>query len=286
MAGCTRSPDAAVRKNRRVSGPPPHARLPRARLVRARLLGAPLPRARLVGARLVRARLAILAFFAVLGVTNGDWLARIPALKQGLHLSDGLLGLALLAAPAGSSAVAWLAGALVDRVGSRAPTMVAGLGVALLPISFGLAPNQAALMAGMFAFGIVAGTLDVSMNAQAVQLDNEVGRQLMTSFHACYSFGALAGGLIGGAFAWGGVGPAADLAAVALPMAALALAAGRYLLAPGAPGLERTAEAETLPGQGPETAAEGLVPAANRPGESRLGSALGAAPGVATDAAP
>jgi MFS family permease len=166
----------------------------------------------------------------VLGLTNGDWLVRIPALAHGLHLSDGMLGLTLLAAPAGSLAVASLAGALVDRVGSRAPTMLAGLATALLPILFGLAPNQAALMAAMFAFGVAAGALDVAMNAQAVQLQQLTGRQLMTSFHACYSFGALASGLIGGAFAWANVAPTADFTAVAIPLAVLALIAGRFLL--------------------------------------------------------
>jgi MFS family permease len=190
--------------------------------------------------------LAVLAFFALLGITNGDWLARIPALAHGLHLSDGMLGLVLLAGPAGSFAVAPVAGALVDRIGSRIPTIVGGSAVALLPISFGLAPGRVVLMAAMFAFGVAAGMLDVSMNAQAVQLQQAVGRQLMTSFHACYSFGTLAGGLVGGAFAWRNVGTAADFAAVAIPLAVLAALSGRFLLARGAPAsarLDRSAKA-------------------------------------------
>jgi MFS family permease len=198
-----------------------------------------------------RARLAILAFFAVLGLTNGDWLVRIPALRHGLHLSDGMLGLALLAAPAGSFAVASLAGRLVDRVGSRAPTSAAGLAVALLPILFGLAQNQAELMAAMFVFGAAAGVLDVSMNAQAVQLQQLAGCQLMTSFHACYSFGALASGLIGGAFAWRNVAPVTDFTAVAIPLAVLALIAGRFLLGRARPAAgarsSRGAEREAAP---------------------------------------
>jgi len=217
-------------------------------------LTARLGRVRPASAPLGSARLAILAFFAVLGVTNGDWLARIPALKHGLHLSDGALGLALLAGPAGASAVALLAGTLADRVGSRAPTRLAGLAVAVVPISFGLAPNQAALMAGMFAFGIAAGVLDVSMNAQAVQLQSAAGRQLMTSFHACYSFGALAGGLIGGAFAWGKVAPTADFAAVAAPIAVLAVIAGRFLLERGQPAVD--ASSSSGPGPGAEPASQ------------------------------
>jgi MFS family permease len=186
----------------------------------------------------------VLGFFGVLGVTNGDWLARIPALAHGLHLSDGMLGLALLAAPAGSFAVAPVAGALVDRIGSRAPTLLAGVVVPLLPILFSLAPHLVVLMIAMFVFGLAAGLLDVAMNAQAVQLQQAVGRQLMTSFHACYSFGALAGGLIGGAFAWGNVGTVADFAAVAVPLAALAGVCGRFLLAPGGP---RRARGEAVP---------------------------------------
>jgi MFS family permease len=189
----------------------------------------------------------VLAFFAVLGVTNGDWLARIPALAHSLHLSNGMLGLVLLAVAAGSFAVAPVAGAIVDRMGSRGPTVAGGCAVALVPISFGLAPGQVALMAAMFAFGVVAGLLDVSMNAQAVQLQQSVGRQLMTSFHACYSFGALAGGLVGGAFAWRNVGTAADFAAVAIPLAALAALSGRFLLARGAPASARPEQFANAP---------------------------------------
>jgi MFS family permease len=55
-------------------------------------------------------------------------------------------------------------------------------------------------------------------------------RPLITSFHACYSFGGLVGALLGGLFAWVGVGLAPTFAAVGVPMAVLALAAGRGLL--------------------------------------------------------
>jgi MFS family permease len=205
----------------------------------------------------------VLAFFALLGLTNGDWLARIPALAHGLHLSDGMLGLVLLATPAGSFVVAPVAGTLVDRVGSRVPTIAGGFAVALLPISFGLAPSQGVLMAAMFAFGIAAGLLDVSMNAQAVQLQQAVGRQLMTSFHACYSFGALAGGLVGGAFAWRNVGTAADFAVVAVPLVVLAALSGRFVLAPSGPAAARPSR--------PERPAKAAPATASRRGGSRSG---------------
>lgn len=171
-----------------------------------------------------------MAFFAVLGTANGVWLARIPAVKHHLHLSDGLLGVALLSAPAGLVLVVLLAGKIVDRIGSRRPVLTAGFCVALLPIALGLAPNMAALMAGLFGFGVASGMLDVAMNDHAVHVERGYGRPLMTSFHACYSFGGLAGSLFGGLFAWIGVSPAVNFLAAGVPMAALTLLAGRWLL--------------------------------------------------------
>jgi MFS family permease len=182
-------------------------------------------------ARLRRAQLAVLAYFGVLGVASGDWLARIPAIKHGLGLSDGSLGVALLAGSAGQVVAAIMAGRVVRRVGSRHPIVISGVCVALLPVSFGLAPNQVAFMACLFSFGLVGGLLDVAMNAQAVYVERDFGHPLMTSFHACYSFGALAGGVFGGAFAWAQIGPAVNFAAVGAPVACIAMISGRWLLA-------------------------------------------------------
>ncbi len=180
--------------------------------------------------RLRRGQIAVLVYFAVLGLPSGDWLARIPAIKHSLGLSDGRLGLALLAASAGQVVVAILAGRVVHRLGSRAPIVACGFCVPLIPVTFGVVPNQVAFMACLFSFGFTGGLLDVAMNAQAVYVERGFGRPLMTSFHACYSFGALAGGLIGGAFAWAGVAPWINFAIVGVPVACTALVTGRWLL--------------------------------------------------------
>jgi MFS family permease len=195
--------------------------------------------------RLRRARLAVLAYFAVLGLASGDWLARIPAIKHGLGLSDGRLGVALLAGSAGQVAVAMLAGRLVHRAGSRPPIVAGAFCVALLPITFGVVPNLATFMVCLFSFGLAGGLLDVAMNAQAVYVERDFGRPLMTSFHACYSFGALAGGLIGGLFAWLRIAPAVNFAVVAAPMACVALMAGRWLLPDEAATGAQTPDATT-----------------------------------------
>jgi len=171
------------------------------------------------------------AYFAVLGLANGVWLSRIPAVKQNLHLSDGVLGLALLAAPAGLVVIVPVASRVVHRAGSVRPVMAAGTCAALVPIALGLAPSLGVLAAALFAAGLSGGMLDVGMNTQAVLVEQRAGRPLMTSFHSCYSFGGLGGALIGGAFAWAGIGPAVNFTVVAIPLACVALLASRWLLA-------------------------------------------------------
>ena len=52
----------------------------------------------------------------------------------------------------------------------------------------------------------------------------------MTSMHAGYSLGAITGALIGGGFAWAGVGPLPSLAAAGLAGAVADGVAGHWLL--------------------------------------------------------
>lgn len=172
-----------------------------------------------------------MVYFALLGLANGVWLARIPAIKQSLQLSDGVLGLALLSSPAGLVVVVLVVSRIVDRAGSRRATMIAGICVALLPIALGLAPSLPVLIAALFAFGFASGMLDVSMNSQAVLVERAAGRPLMTSFHACYSFGGLAGALLGSLFATAGISPAVNFTTVGVPLACAAALAGGWLVA-------------------------------------------------------
>jgi MFS family permease len=169
-------------------------------------------------------------YFAVLGLADGVWLARIPAIKDNLHLSDGMLGVALLASPLGLVLVAAFADRLIERFGSARLTGSCGAIFPLVPIALGLAGRLPALMAALLAFGLIGGVMDVAMNSQAVRVERAYRRPLITSFHACYSFGGLLGALLGGLFAWAGVGPALTFTAVGVPLAAVAVLAAPGLL--------------------------------------------------------
>ena len=67
-------------------------------------------------------RIAVAALFFVNGALIGNWVARIPAIKAGLGLNDGVFGLALLAMAGGALVAMPLAGGLSARFGSHRVT--------------------------------------------------------------------------------------------------------------------------------------------------------------------
>jgi MFS family permease len=225
--------------------------------------------------------MALLVYFGILGVIDGVWLARLPAVKQHLGLSDAQLGVALLAAPVGLVIVAAFADRLIDRFGSARPAVAGAAAISLLPITFGLAGSMAVLMAALLVYGISGGLADVAVNAQAVRVERGYRRPIINSFHACFSFGGLLGALLGGLFAWAAIGPAATFAAVGVPLSVLAVLARRRLLrGPEAAGPAGTS-APGAPGTDPDPAghpAAGRDPAGQRPvGQGPAGEGRGAA---------
>ena len=176
------------------------------------------------------ARLAVLSVFFVNGLAIGTWVVRIPAIKEKLGLGEGLLGVALLGAAAGALVAMPIVGALVSRFGSR---RVVGTFALLLSASLflpALAPSLLLLVPAVVVLGAANGGLDVAMNAQAVAVERGYGRPIMSSFHAAWSFGGLAGAALGGLLASQNVGPLPHFSAVAIPAAiAFAVAYGALL---------------------------------------------------------
>ena len=181
----------------------------------------------------------MLAYFVLLGVTEGMWIARIPGVKAGLHLSNGLLGASLLVGPAGLVAVMPVAGRLSDQFGSARLSRPAAAAVAVMPLFLWTASTLAGVMLAVLAFGIAGGMLSVALNAQGVQVEQAYERPLMASFHASFSVGGLTGALLGGVLAWHQAGRASHpqmdvLTGIALGGITLTLVAGWWL--PGEPG--------------------------------------------------
>ena len=189
-----------------------------------------------------RARVTIALVFAVHGAVAGTFATRIPWIQHHLHLSPGQLGLALVMPALGSSLAMPLAGRFVHRYGGRAAVRVLLTLWCLaltLPV---LAPSLPVLCLALLVFGATAGTADVAMNAQGVEIERLIGRSIMSGLHGMWS----AGGLVASAF--GVLAVHRDLdARLQLAVTSLALVAAAQLIARRLPDIRAGAEEEAPP---------------------------------------
>ena len=161
-------------------------------------------------------RCAVSALFFVNGAILASWVPYVPMVKQRLGIGDGLLGVVLLFMAIGALGALPFAGTLVGRLGSRTVSVGAGLGLCLsLPLPV-LAPTPFLVALALLVFGALNSTLDVAMNAQAVEVEQRRGRALMSSFHAMFSVGGLAGALLSSVIAAAGVRATDHILAAAL----------------------------------------------------------------------
>ncbi|GLK80342.1 MFS transporter [Methylopila turkensis] len=182
---------------------------------------------------LTLARISVAAIFLVSGAGLGVWAAHIPLLKAGLGLDDAGLGFVLLAMGVGAVLAMPVTGLVLHRFGAAPTTIVAGAlfsaAVALPPH----APDAAALMASAFMLGALIGGLDVAMNAHAAAIEKALGRPIMSSIHAFFSIGGLAGSAGAGGLIALGLSPAAGMGAGAAALLAITALAALRLAIPG-----------------------------------------------------
>lgn len=177
-----------------------------------------------------RGRVAVTSIFFLNGAGFGAWAARLPAVQDRVGVSEGGLAVALASLTLGALLAMPLAGWAATRFGARPATRAAvlafGLALAGLPHPDGLA----LLCVATFIFGISSGSLDVVMNANAVAVERALAKPILSGVHAAFSFGGLAGAVVGALVAEAGLGVRAHLVATALVIVVAGGLAGRALL--------------------------------------------------------
>jgi MFS family permease len=175
-------------------------------------------------------RVGVAAAFVIHATVSGTWAPRLPAIKASLELSAGMLGTALVGLAVGLLAGTRLAGAPVDRFGSR-PVMRAGFPVLCAALVLpALARSAATLFLALLALGLASGILDVAMNTQGVEVERHRRRPLLSGLHGLWSIGLGAGAGTAALAAALGAGPLLHFALVAVVLAAASLLLMRGLL--------------------------------------------------------
>ncbi len=177
--------------------------------------------------------------FLVHGLIVATWLSRIPAVQAALGLPNGILGLTLLSSAIGAVSSIPLTGWLVSRYGSKRISTGSSLLLCCSVVLLGLAFNSISLSAALFTFGVFAAAMDVSMNAQGVEVEKLMRSPTMSRFHGMFSLGGMIGAGLGGAAAARGIGVLPHFgASAAINFIALVLAS-RFLLDTHESGLQR-----------------------------------------------
>lgn len=170
-----------------------------------------------------------IAFF-IAGFGIAAWAPLVPYAKARAGLDEGTLGLLLLCLGVGSILAMPLAGILATRFGCR---RVATGGTLLICAALPLLATVSsipALIAALFMFGAGLGTVDSTVNLQAVIVERASGKNMMSGFHGLFSLGGIVGAAGVSALLGLGISPlGATLVVIVLLFIALAKAVPHLL---------------------------------------------------------
>ncbi|MHC8318597.1 MFS transporter [Pseudomonas sp. LB3P31] len=132
------------------------------------------------------------AFF-IAGFGIAAWAPLVPYAKARAGLDEGTLGLLLLCLGVGSILAMPMAGILASRFGCRRVAVGGTLLIcAALPL-LATVSSIPALIAALFMFGAGLGTVDSTVNLQAVIVERASGKTMMSGFHGLFSLGGIVG---------------------------------------------------------------------------------------------
>ena len=142
---------------------------------------------------LSRARMAVAYAFLVHGVMFGAWASRIPDVQIHTGLDATGLGFALLASSAGAVLAMSFAGVLAGWLGSHVVTVAMLLGYAAFVPALALANSFVTLTVSLLLVGAFQGSMDVTMNANALAVEQAGTRPIMSRLHGTWSIGSFLG---------------------------------------------------------------------------------------------
>lgn len=170
-----------------------------------------------------RALTATYVAFIGAGLSFATWAARIPQVRDNLHLDPAKLGFVILCVAAGSLISLPLSGTIVAHIGEARTvaimSVVLSCGLAIVGIGSTIA--VAWVCVGLFLLGLGNGAWDVAMNVQGAAVEQQLGRSVMSRFHAGFSIGTVAGAGIGAAMVALHVAVAPHLVTIAVIVAAV-----------------------------------------------------------------
>lgn len=178
---------------------------------------------------LAGASVALRTQFFVMGMLFATWGVHVPIVKAHYGIGEQALALAMLASGVGALAALAYAGRIVGRYGPRAVATVMGCVSCAAIACLEASAHYAALIAVMLVFGSFGSLFDVSLSAEASEIERLAAKPMMSGFHGMFSLGGMAGAGLGSAVPALGLTPqghlllATGLCAIAILIASRAM---------------------------------------------------------------
>lgn len=140
-----------------------------------------------------RQQWATRAGFLIAGSAMAAWAPLVPIAKARIGVDDGTLGLLLLCLGLGSIVAMPMVGILASRFGCRAVIVTSTLVLALVLPLLSYVDSVAGMAISLALFGASVGAVDVAINIQAVMVEKDSKRNMMSGFHGLFSVGGIVG---------------------------------------------------------------------------------------------
>ncbi|MEY4390507.1 MAG: hypothetical protein RLZZ400_250 [Actinomycetota bacterium] len=151
--------------------------------------------------RLRRARIALLAIFFTQGFAAITTLPRIPELIHQIDVNFAVWGAIIGFSGLGSLPPLIFTNRLVNRFGTSPVIRLSAIAIVIAQFSLGWIHNPAIFFGVYFLQSFAFSTFNIALNAQAVMLQNKLGRVILAAMHGAWSTGAAASAAVSGILA-------------------------------------------------------------------------------------
>jgi MFS family permease len=145
-------------------------------------------------------RIAVKIAFFLNGFILANWQSRLPRIQERYNADEGLTSIVLFTMAVGAVLAMPFTGWFIIKHGSRRITLFSLIAYCALVPFIPVLPSFATLVILYFVMGFFTGMLDVAMNSQAVMVEQQYQKPIMTSFHALFSIGMSLGAAAGALF--------------------------------------------------------------------------------------
>ena len=126
-------------------------------------------------------------FFFLAGILAASWSSRIPDVQQKLGLNNAAWGTVLVAFPVGLIAGLFFSSWLIAKFGAAKIIIITCIIASGLLSLLGFANERFSMMIVLFFVGFIRTVMNIGVNTQAVELQQQYKKPIISTFHGVWS---------------------------------------------------------------------------------------------------